>query len=59
MVWACGRKADTDVGAFIGWLLLLSWATMIWAAVRLVKDLRGAVRDWRNFRHVRHQHALR
>ena len=47
------------MGAFIGWLLIVSWTTMIWAAVRLVKDLRGAVRDWRNFRHVRHQHALR
>jgi hypothetical protein len=47
------------MSAFIGWLLLVSWALMIWAAVRLVKDVRGAVRDWRNLRHVRHQHALR
>jgi hypothetical protein len=31
----------------IGWFLLGTWILMLWAAVKLVQDVRGAVRDWR------------
>jgi hypothetical protein len=39
--------------ALIGYLLIVSWTVMIWAAVKLTQDVRGAVRDWRHPR----QHA--
>jgi hypothetical protein len=41
--------------ALIGYLLIVSWTVMIWAAVKLTQDVRGAVRDWRHPRqHVHH-----
>jgi hypothetical protein len=37
----------------IGWFMLATWIVMLWAAVKLVQDLGGAVRDWlRPHRHV-------
>jgi len=37
----------------IGWFMLATWIVMLWAAVKLVQDLGGAVRDWlRPRRHV-------
>jgi hypothetical protein len=48
-------RDDIDVNALIGWFMFGTWVTMLWAAVKLVQDVCGAVRDWRRPR----RHALR
>ncbi len=35
------------MNALLGYDLLGTWITMVWAVVKLVQDLLGAVQDWR------------
>jgi hypothetical protein len=33
--------------AVIGYFMLGTWITMVWAAVKVVQEVRAALRDWR------------